>query len=127
MTKECEFKGELTSMLKNSKSLDSHYEYNVSKRANYIFDYIMCYYPFIYVNLKMISSSDRDIIADNPTITSLFKQWIGNMMAKVLVDDEVVEFFIDINPNFFDGLTLIDEDDVHKGISLDVDECLRRF
>jgi hypothetical protein len=126
MTKECEFKGGLTSLLeKNSKSLDSHYEYNVSKRANHIFDYIMCYYPFIYVNLKMISSSDRDIIADNPTITSLFKQWIRNMMAKVLVDDEVVEFFIDINPNFFDGLTLIDEDDLHKPDLLD--ECLRKY
>jgi hypothetical protein len=96
-------------------------------RAKCILDYTLCDYPFEYYNLMMISPSDRKSITEIPSIAAEMDEKFKKEKPKILVDETTLKLFIDIIPDFFDGLTLIDEDDVHKGISLDADECLRRF
>lgn len=82
------------------------------QRAKHILDYILCDYPFKYFNLMMISSSDRKSIVEAPSIAVEMEERFKRDKLKVLVDEVTLKLFIDIIPDFFDGLTLIGESDV---------------
>lgn len=81
-------------------------------RAKSILDYIVCEYPFRYFNLMMISPSDRKSIAEIPSIAVEMDEKFKKEKPKILVDETTLKLFIDIIPDFFDGLTLIGESDV---------------
>lgn len=81
-------------------------------RAKSILDYIVCEYPFRYFNLMMISPSDRKSIVEIPSIAVEMDEKFKKEKPKILVDETTLKLFIDIIPDFFDGLTLITETEV---------------
>lgn len=97
------------------------------QRAKHILDYILCDYPFKYFNLMMISPSDRNSIVEAPSIAAEMDEKFKKEKPKILVDEATLKLFIDIIPDFFDGLTLISESDVRTSIDKDVESTMKAF
>lgn len=97
------------------------------QRAKHILDYILCEYPFEYFNLMMISPSDRKSIVEAPSIAAEMEEQFKKAKLKVLVDEVTLKLFMDIAPSFFDGLTLIGEDDVRTSIDKDIESTMKAF
>ena len=86
-----------------------------TKVAKVILDHIVCEYPFPYIDMTQVTGAEVVSIQEDPKIGLMLLKLIREHKNeyKVAIDNDVMEFFIQLHPEFFDGLTLITKAEVY--------------
>ena len=85
------------------------------KVANGILEHIICEYPFPYIDMTQITGTEALEMQQSPQVGLMLCKLIKERKDeyKVAIDRDTMEFFVDMVPEFFDGLTLITKADVY--------------
>ncbi len=83
--------------------------------ANTILDHIVCEYPFPYIDMTQVTGAEAVNIQEDPKVGFMLMKLIRERKDeyKVAIDTDTMEFFIQLHPEFFDGLTLITKAEVY--------------
>ena len=86
-----------------------------NKVANEILEHIICEYPFPYIDMTQVTGSEALNMQEDPKVGFMLMKLIRERKNeyRVAVDTDTIEFFIQFNPEFFDGLTLITKAEVY--------------
>ena len=86
-----------------------------NKVANEILEHIICEYPFPYIDMTQVTGSEALNMQEDPKVGLMLMKLIRERKNeyRVAVDTDTIEFFIQFNPEFFDGLTLITKAEVY--------------
>ncbi len=86
-----------------------------NKVANEILEHIICEYPFPYIDMTQVTGAEAVNIQEDPKVGLMLCKLIRERKDeyKVAIDTDTMEFFIQLHPEFFDGLTLITKDSVY--------------
>ena len=86
-----------------------------NKVANTILEHIICEYPFPYIDMTQVTGSEAVNIQEDPKVGFMLMKLIRERKDeyKVAIDTDTMEFFIQLHPEFFDGLTLITKAEVY--------------
>ena len=86
-----------------------------NKVAKEILEHIICEYPFPYIDMTQVTGSEAVNIQEDPKVGFMLMKLIRERKDeyKVAVDTDTMEFFIQLSPEFFDGLTLITKAEVY--------------
>lgn len=83
--------------------------------ANSILEHIVCEYPFPYIDMTQVTGAEAVNIQEDPKVGFMLMKLIREHKDeyKVAVDTDTMEFFIQLSPEFFDGLTLITKAEIY--------------
>ena len=83
--------------------------------AKQILEHIICEYPFPYIDMTQVTGKDVVHIQEDPKAGFMLMKLIRERKDKycVAIDNDTMEFFIQLHPEFFDGLTLITKAEVY--------------
>jgi hypothetical protein len=86
-----------------------------NKVAKVILDHIICEYPFPYIDMTQVTGAEVVSIQEDPKVGLMLLKLIREHKNeyKVAIDNDTMEFFIQLHPEFFDGLTLITKAEVY--------------
>lgn len=86
-----------------------------NKVANEILEHIICEYPFPYIDMTQVTGSEAVNIQEDPKVGLMLMKLIRERKDeyKIAIDTDTMEFFIQLHPEFFDGLTLITKAEVY--------------
>lgn len=84
--------------------------------AKTILEHIICEYPFPYIDMTQVTGEDVVHIQEDPKTGFMLMKLIRERKNeyKVAIDNDTMEFFIQLSPEFFDGLTLITKAEVYE-------------
>lgn len=83
--------------------------------ANTILEHIICEYPFPYIDMTQVTGTEALEIEQDPKVGLMLCKLIRERKNeyKVAIDTDTMDFFIQLHPEFFDGLTLITKAEVY--------------
>ena len=84
--------------------------------AKQILEHITCEYPFPYIDMTQVTGKEAAEIQQDPKAGFMLMKLIRERKNeyKVAIDNDTMEFFIQLSPEFFDGLTLITKAEVYE-------------
>ena len=76
--------------------------------AKTILEHIICEYPFPYIDMTQVTGADVANIQEDPKVGFMLMKLIRERKNeyKVAIDYDTMDFFVQLHPEFFDGMDL---------------------